>query len=216
MEEARDDSKLENDPLPFPPSHPDVAPTGYIVQSARGTLHALDQGALGMSSGVFYAPAQAADIHELSVLAYTVGNAGGVCTAHIRDERDGIVAAMRSVVENGDYIPAAMQGQRTAWHVLSVVEGFPVHDTFSRPDSDDIGTPEQGTRYPWRSWSGMAWGIENGRAFFPGGDFGLTAIDATTATQASLQSAADDEAATLEPEVRDYEPHRALFAGPDP
>jgi N-acyl-D-amino-acid deacylase len=56
---------------------------------------ALDQGAVGMSSGVFYAPAQAADVHELSVLAYTVGNAGGVCTAHIRDERDGIVAALK-------------------------------------------------------------------------------------------------------------------------
>jgi uncharacterized repeat protein (TIGR01451 family) len=66
------------------------------------------------------------------------------------------------------------------FEVSSVVEGFPVHDTFSRPDSANIGTPEQGTRYPWRSWSGMAWGIENGRAFFPGGDFGLTAIDATT------------------------------------
>lgn len=56
---------------------------------------ALDQGAVGMSSGVFYAPAQAADVHELSVLAYTVGNAGGVCTAHIRDERDGIVEALK-------------------------------------------------------------------------------------------------------------------------
>jgi N-acyl-D-amino-acid deacylase len=48
-----------------------------------------------MSSGVFYAPAQAADVHELSVLAYTVGNAGGVCTAHIRDEREGIVDALK-------------------------------------------------------------------------------------------------------------------------
>jgi N-acyl-D-amino-acid deacylase len=56
---------------------------------------ALEQGAVGMSSGVFYAPAQAADVHELSVLAYTVGNAGGVCTAHIRDERDGIVEALK-------------------------------------------------------------------------------------------------------------------------
>ena len=56
---------------------------------------ALDQGALGMSSGVFYAPAQAADVEELQVLAQTVGKAGGVYTAHIRDERDGIVAALQ-------------------------------------------------------------------------------------------------------------------------
>jgi N-acyl-D-amino-acid deacylase len=56
---------------------------------------ALDQGAVGMSSGVFYAPAQAADVHELSVLAQTVAEAGAVYTAHIRDERDGIVEALQ-------------------------------------------------------------------------------------------------------------------------
>src|SRR5438552_643758 len=47
---------------------------------------ALDEGALGMSSGVFYAPAQAADVEELEVLARTVSQVGGVYTAHIRDE----------------------------------------------------------------------------------------------------------------------------------
>jgi N-acyl-D-amino-acid deacylase len=56
---------------------------------------ALDGGAVGMSSGVFYAPAQAADVEELGMLAQTVGKAGGVCTAHIRDERDGIVEALQ-------------------------------------------------------------------------------------------------------------------------
>jgi N-acyl-D-amino-acid deacylase len=56
---------------------------------------ALDEGAIGMSSGVFYAPAQAADLEELRFLAKTVGNAGGVYTAHIRDERDAIVEALQ-------------------------------------------------------------------------------------------------------------------------
>src|SRR5882724_13288404 len=58
---------------------------------------ALDEGAIGMSSGVFYAPAQAADVEELQMLAQTVSKAGGVYTAHIRDERDGIVEALREV-----------------------------------------------------------------------------------------------------------------------
>ena len=57
----------------------------------------LDAGALGLSSGVFYAPAQAADVEELQMLAQTVSKAGGVYTAHIRDERDGIVEALREV-----------------------------------------------------------------------------------------------------------------------
>ena len=56
---------------------------------------ALDEGAIGMSSGVFYAPAQAADLEELQFLAQTVGKAGGVYTAHIRDERDAIVEALQ-------------------------------------------------------------------------------------------------------------------------
>src|SRR5882724_10401566 len=56
---------------------------------------ALDAGAVGMSSGVFYAPAQAADVEELQALAQTVSKAGGVYTAHIRDERDGIVEALQ-------------------------------------------------------------------------------------------------------------------------
>ena len=56
---------------------------------------ALQEGAVGMSSGVFYAPAQAADVEELQGLAYTVGQAGGICTAHIRDERDGILEALQ-------------------------------------------------------------------------------------------------------------------------
>ena len=55
---------------------------------------ALDEGALGMSSGVFYAPAQAADVEELQFLAQTVSKSGGVYTAHIRDERDGIMEAL--------------------------------------------------------------------------------------------------------------------------
>jgi N-acyl-D-amino-acid deacylase len=55
----------------------------------------LTQGALGLSSGVFYAPAWAADVEELQALAKTVAEAGGVYTAHIRDEREGIIEALR-------------------------------------------------------------------------------------------------------------------------
>lgn len=52
-----------------------------------------------MSSGVFYAPARAADLQELQILAGSVSEAGGVYTAHIRDELDGIVAALHEAFE---------------------------------------------------------------------------------------------------------------------
>jgi N-acyl-D-amino-acid deacylase len=48
---------------------------------------------------VFYAPAQAANVEELQALAQTVSKAGGVYTAHIRDERDGIVEALQEAFE---------------------------------------------------------------------------------------------------------------------
>ena len=77
---------------------------------------ALDQGAVGMSSGVFYAPAQAADIEELQVLAQTVGKAGGVYTAHIRDERDGIVEALQEAfaVSGPDRTPLVLSHHKCA------------------------------------------------------------------------------------------------------
>jgi N-acyl-D-amino-acid deacylase len=56
---------------------------------------ALAEGALGLSSGVFYAPAWAADVEELQALAKTVAEVGGVYTAHIRDEREGIIEALK-------------------------------------------------------------------------------------------------------------------------
>lgn len=60
----------------------------------RLLAEALEAGALGMSSGLFYAPAWAADAAELAVLAHDVAEAGGVCTAHIRNEYDGVAEAL--------------------------------------------------------------------------------------------------------------------------
>jgi N-acyl-D-amino-acid deacylase len=77
---------------------------------------ALDGGAVGMSSGVFYAPAQAADVEELQVLARTVSKAGGVYTAHIRDERDDIVAALQEAfsVTKPDRTPLVLSHHKCA------------------------------------------------------------------------------------------------------
>ncbi len=54
---------------------------------------------------------------------------------HMRDEEEqfGIVQALREVIEAGDYVPAASQGSRTAYHVLSAAKSFP--DTLKSPTS---------------------------------------------------------------------------------
>lgn len=49
---------------------------------------ALDDGAIGLSSGTFYPPAAAAPAGEVAELAALAGEAGGVYATHMRDETD--------------------------------------------------------------------------------------------------------------------------------
>jgi N-acyl-D-amino-acid deacylase len=56
---------------------------------------AMDDGALGLSTGVFYENAFAADESELIELASIAASAGGVYTTHIRTELEGILDAMQ-------------------------------------------------------------------------------------------------------------------------
>ena len=54
----------------------------------------MDAGAIGLSSGVFYATGAAADVDELALLAGVAGAAGGIYTTHIRNEMNDIFAAL--------------------------------------------------------------------------------------------------------------------------
>ncbi len=56
---------------------------------------AMAAGALGLSSGVFYQEAYAADQTELSALACAAARSGGVYATHIRDELAGILPALQ-------------------------------------------------------------------------------------------------------------------------
>ncbi len=57
--------------------------------------HAMEEGALGLSSGVFYQEAYAADQGELTALACVAARAGGIYATHIRDESAGILPALQ-------------------------------------------------------------------------------------------------------------------------
>lgn len=61
---------------------------------AQAMRQAMSEGALGLSSGVFYRAAFAADEPELLAIVSVVAQAGGIYATHIRDELEGIVAAM--------------------------------------------------------------------------------------------------------------------------
>jgi N-acyl-D-amino-acid deacylase len=62
---------------------------------AADMQEAMDAGALGLSSGVFYEEAYAADLDELVAVASVAARNGGVYATHIRDELAGILPALQ-------------------------------------------------------------------------------------------------------------------------
>jgi N-acyl-D-amino-acid deacylase len=61
----------------------------------------LEQGAIGMSSGLFYPVAMAATTDEVAEIAKPLGKWGGVYTAHMRDESEDILKSMDETFEIG-------------------------------------------------------------------------------------------------------------------
>ena len=61
----------------------------------------IDEGAIGMSSGLFYPPAQAAKTEEVSAVAEAMAEKDGIYTAHIRDEAEGVMASLEEVARIG-------------------------------------------------------------------------------------------------------------------
>ncbi|MFQ5785546.1 MAG: amidohydrolase family protein [Alphaproteobacteria bacterium] len=62
---------------------------------------ALDVGALGLSTGLFYKPARAAPTGEVIALAQALAPVGGVYTTHMRDESDHVTEALEEAFAIG-------------------------------------------------------------------------------------------------------------------
>ena len=65
----------------------------------------MDEGAFGLSSGLFYVPGRYATTEEVIALARIAGERGGVYTSHVRDEGDygaGVVASVDEVIRIAD------------------------------------------------------------------------------------------------------------------
>jgi N-acyl-D-amino-acid deacylase len=81
------------------PNLEQAATADEIAAMAQDLSEAMQDGALGLSSGVFYREAFAADPTELTALARVAAAGGGVYATHIRDEMDGILEAMREAAQ---------------------------------------------------------------------------------------------------------------------
>jgi N-acyl-D-amino-acid deacylase len=69
----------------------------------------LEEGALGLSSGLFYAPGSYADVAELSALAQVAAAYGGCYASHIRNEGPLLEAALHEAMEVGRRSGARVQ-----------------------------------------------------------------------------------------------------------
>ncbi len=72
------------------------------ARMAADLASALQAGAIGMSTGVYYPPAQSATADELVAVGAPLTAAGGMVAMHIRDEGDAITAALREALHVGN------------------------------------------------------------------------------------------------------------------
>lgn len=82
--------------LDRPATDPEIASMALLLTQA------MDKGALGLSSGVFYTPGAAADLHELTELARAVARCGGIYASHIRSEYDAIAEALHEAFSTAE------------------------------------------------------------------------------------------------------------------
>lgn len=78
-----------------PPSPRETEAMKALVQVA------MDQGALGLSSGLAYPPGVYATASELTAVAAVSARAGGLYATHMRDQVDGLIESVRESLEVG-------------------------------------------------------------------------------------------------------------------
>ncbi|HXG85568.1 MAG TPA: amidohydrolase family protein, partial [Pyrinomonadaceae bacterium] len=83
----------------------DAEPSGdQLAQMKNLTAQAMNEGAYGMSTGLFYAPGSFSKTEEVIELAKTVAERGGVYDTHLRDEGSysiGLLGSVRETIRIG-------------------------------------------------------------------------------------------------------------------
>jgi N-acyl-D-amino-acid deacylase len=77
-----------------------VAPTPEQLTAMRGLVHqAMEEGAMGVTTALIYAPMNYAKTPELIEMAQESARCGGIYTAHMRSEGDHIEAAVQETID---------------------------------------------------------------------------------------------------------------------
>jgi dihydroorotase/N-acyl-D-amino-acid deacylase len=106
----------------------DAPPNPGQMDSMKSLLdRSLEEGAAGMSTGLIYAPGCFADTPELVELAKVTGRQGGFYASHIRNEAEGILAALDEIIRIGRQgrVPVHVSHLKVAgkrnWHLRDAV-----------------------------------------------------------------------------------------------
>ena len=102
------------------------------IQRMRALIgEALDQGAVGFSSGLEYTPGSFADVNELVELAKELGGTGYPYASHMRNEDDGLLAAVEETLHVGRMagVPVQVshlkaQGERNWWKAKAILRSI--------------------------------------------------------------------------------------------
>jgi N-acyl-D-aspartate/D-glutamate deacylase len=83
----------------------DKEPTAEQLEQMKALIRrAMDEGALGMSTGLYYAPGSFARTEEVIELARVAGERGGIYDSHMRDESSytiGLIGSIRETIRIG-------------------------------------------------------------------------------------------------------------------
>jgi N-acyl-D-aspartate/D-glutamate deacylase len=86
------------------------APTVEELQAMVAALErGMDEGALGLSTGLVYAPACFSSAEELATLTAVAGRKGGILATHMRSEGDGLLEAIQEVIAAAEAGRAPLQ-----------------------------------------------------------------------------------------------------------
>ena len=83
----------------------DREPTSRELDEMRALVtRAMEEGALGLSTGLFYVPGSFTSTDELIALSRIAGSHGGIYISHLRDEAQHLLDSVRETIRIGEAV----------------------------------------------------------------------------------------------------------------
>src|SRR5689334_3350770 len=144
--------------------------TDAEIEKMRGLVRqGMEDGAFGLSSGLFYVPGTFTPTAEVIELAKVAGRMGGIYISHMRDEASGVLDSVRETIEIGE--KGGLPTQVTHHKIIGTANWGKSVDTLKLVDDARArGVDATIDQYPYTASSTSiqaallpAWALEGGR-----------------------------------------------------